>query len=161
MSIFTHKDELEGNISIGKVPTELESVLEDISNEYYRLIPDKSISTFHTWYSDMDPSIKSKVDKIQQNPFWDNLCEGKCAKIHVTEMNELYYSNFKKTTDDSSSKNLYGETGNIVIHKDCHEICSFNNISLYRILIGLSEGNDNVITKFPKLGVEKLIKMTI
>jgi hypothetical protein len=155
MSIFTHKDEVEGNIGIGKVPAELESILEDISNEYYKLIPDKNLSTFHTWYSEMDPSIKSKVDKIQQNPFWDNLCEGKCVKMPVTEMNELYYSNFKKTADHTSSKNLYGASGNIVIHKDCHEVCSFNDVSLYRVLIGLTEGNDNVITKFTKLDVEK------
>jgi hypothetical protein len=33
-SLFTHKDEKEGNIGIGKLPNELHPILDDISKEY-------------------------------------------------------------------------------------------------------------------------------
>lgn len=72
-------------------------------------------------------------------------------------MDELYYSNFKQTADNVLSKNFYGATGNIVIHKDCHYICSFSGASLYRIIIGLSDGNDNVSTKFVEFNAQKKI----
>lgn len=158
-SIFTHRDKIEGKVGIGILPNELQSNLDDISKEYYNIIPDKNVPTYHTWYDDMPPSIKSKVERIKKNDFWNKLCDGseKCVKISVNEMDELYYSNFKETPDNVLSKNLYGATGNIVIHKDCHYICSFNKVYLYRILVGLSDGNDNIITKFTELDIEKKI----
>ena len=104
-------------------------------------------------------SIKSKVEEIQKSNFWNKLCDGskKCIKINVKEMDELYYSNFKKTANNVLSQNLYGSTGNIVIHKDCHNICTFNNVKLYRILIGLTGENKNIITKLNKFDIEKKI----
>lgn len=158
-SLFTYRDEIEGKVGIGKLPLELQSILDDISKEYYNIIPDKNVSTYHTWYDDMPSSIKSKVEQIQKSDFWNKLCDGseKCVKISVNEMDELYYSNFKETDDNILSKNFYGATGNIVIHKDCPNICTFNEVYLYRILIGLSDGNDNIITKFTEYDIEKKI----
>jgi hypothetical protein len=42
-SIFTHKDDIEGKVGIGKLPDELQPILDDISKEYYNIIPDKNI----------------------------------------------------------------------------------------------------------------------
>jgi hypothetical protein len=158
-SLFTHRDDIEGKVGVGKLPIELQSVLDDISKEYYDIIPDKNASTHHTWYDDMPSSIKSKVEQIQSNEFWNKICDGskKCVKVNVKEMDELYYSNFKKTSNNVLSQNLYGATGNIVIHKDCHHVCSFNNAKLYRIIIGLSDNNDNIVTKLTELDIETKI----
>jgi hypothetical protein len=158
-SLFTHRDKIEGKIGIGRMPNDLQAILDDISKEYYNMIPDKNESTYHKWYKDMPPSIKSKVEQIQKSDFWNKLCDGneKCVKINVSEMDELYYSNFKKTADNVLSQNLYGSAGNIVIHKDCHGVCTFDNARLYRILIGLTDENKNVTTKFTNLDVEHKI----
>jgi len=154
-SIFTYKDDIEGKIGIGKLPSELHSMLDDISKEYYTIIPDKNASTYHTWYDDMSPSIKSKVEKIQKNGFWNKLCDGsKCIKINVNEMDELYYSNPK---NNMNKINLYGASGNYDIHKDC--FYNFNGIKFYRVIIGLTDGNDNIITYFNNFDVSHKINM--
>jgi hypothetical protein len=144
-SIFTYRDDTEGKIGIGKLPNELQTVLDDISTEYYNMIPDKNVSTHHIWYKDMPSHIKTKVQAIQKNEFWNKLCDGsnKCIKNSANEMDELYYSNPKHNLNKI---NLYGATSNYDIHKDC--FFSFNGIRFYRILIGLTDGNDNVTTYF-------------
>jgi len=149
-SIFTYRDEIEGKVGIGKLPNELQSLLHDISKEYYKIIPDKNSSTYHTWYEDMPPYIKSKVQKIQENDFWNKLCDGseKCVSFNASEMDELYYSNPKNNLDKI---NLYGASGNYDIHKDC--IYNFNGIKFYRIIIGLTDNNDNIITYFNNLNI--------
>ena len=151
MSLFTYRDDIEGKVGIGKLPNELQSVLDDISKEYYKIIPDKNASTYHTWYDDMPTNIKSKVEQIQKSDFWNKLCDGseKCVKIGVSEMDELYYSNPKNNLDKI---NLYGASGNYVIHRD-NIYFSFFGVNFYRILIGLTDGNDNVITYFNNLDV--------
>jgi len=148
-TLFTHTNKKEGKIGIGRVPIS-PYVLKEISDEYYKLIPDKNASTYHTWYENMPPSIKQKVNEIQKSNFWDKLCTGdkKCIKINAREMDELYYSNPKNNLDKI---NLYGATGNYDIHKDC--IFNFNGIRFYRIIIGLTDGNDNIVTYFNNLGV--------
>jgi hypothetical protein len=150
-SIFTYRDEIEGKIGIGKLPNELQSILDDISKEYYSLIPDKNASTYHTWYENMTPSIKSKVEQIQKNDFWNKLCDGseKCQKINANEMDELYYSNPKNNLDKI---NLYGASGNYSIHID-NTFFKIPGIKFYRILIGLTNGNDNIITYFNNLDI--------
>jgi hypothetical protein len=150
MSLFIYRDDIEGKVGIGKLPNELQSVLDDISKEYYNVIPDKNASTYHTWYDDMPPNIKSKVEQIQKSDFWNKLCDGseKCVKITANEMDELYYSNPKNNLDKI---NLYGASSNYDIHRDC--IFNFNGIKFYRILIGLTDGNDDVITYFNNLDV--------
>jgi hypothetical protein len=147
-SIFTYKDESEGKIGIGKLPIDLLPVLKELSNDYYDLIPDKKSSTFHTWYKELNPSLKSKVAKIQNHKFFHELCDGsnKCININVHEMDELYYSNPK---NNLNKINLYGASSNYDIHKDC--IFNFNGIKFYRVLIGLTNRNDNIITHFKNL----------
>jgi hypothetical protein len=149
-SLFTYRDEIEGKVGIGRLPNELQFILDNISKEYYNIIPDKNVSTYHTWYDDMPHSIKSKVEQIQKNDFWNKLCDGskKCVKISANEMDELYYSNPKNNLDKI---NLYGATSNYDIHKDC--IYNFNGIKFYRIIIGLTDGNDNIITYFNNLDI--------
>lgn len=149
-SLFQYRDDIEGKVGIGKVPSNLQSMLHELSSEYYNIIPDKNASTYHTWFKDMPSSIKSKVSKIQKDPFWNKLCDGsdKCVKINASEMDELYYSNPKKNI---KKQNLYGAASNYDIHKDC--IFNFNGIKFYRILIGLTDGNDNIVTHFNNLNV--------
>lgn len=149
-SIFTYKDESEGKVGIGKLPIDLLPVLKELSNEYYDLIPDKKSSTFHTWYKELNPSLKSKVEKIQNHIFFHKLCDGssKCINISASEMDELYYSN---PQNNLNKVNLYGSSGNYDIHKDC--IFDFNGIKFYRVIIGLTNGNDNVTTYFKNFNV--------
>lgn len=149
-SLFTYRDEIEGKVGIGRLPNELQSILDNISKEYYNIIPDKNKSTYHTWYEDMPSNIKSNVEKIQKCDFWNKLCDGseKCQKISSSEMDELYYSNPKNNLDKI---NLYGASGNYDIHKDC--IYNFNGIKFYRIIIGLTDGNDNIITYFNNIDI--------
>jgi hypothetical protein len=148
-SLFTYRDEIEGKVGIGKLPNELQIILDNISKEYYDIIPNKNASTYHTWYEDMPLNIKSKVEQIQKNDFWKKLCDGseKCQKISAYEMDELYYSNPKNKLN---KVNLYGAS-NYYIHKDC--IYNFDGIKFYRIIIGLTDGNDNIITYFNNLHV--------
>jgi len=149
-SLFIYRDKIEGKVGIGRLPNDLQDILDDISKEYYSIIPDKNASTYHTWYEDMPYHIKSKVEQIQKNNFWNKLCDGseKCVKISANEMDELYYSNPKNNLDKI---NLYGASSNYDIHKDC--IYNFNGIKFYRIIIGLTNGNDNIITYFNNLDI--------
>jgi hypothetical protein len=149
-SIFTYRDDDEGKVGIGKLPDDLQDILDEISNEYYNIIPDKNASTYHTWYDDMPQNIKSKVEFIQKNKFWHKLCDGsdKCTRISAHEMDELYYSNPKNNLEKI---NLYGAAGNYDIHKDC--IYNFNGIKFYRVIIGLTDGNDNITTYFTNLNI--------
>lgn len=149
-SIFTYRDETEGKIGIGKLPDELQPILNEISKEYYEMIPNKNASVYHTWYEDMPLEIKSKVEKIQKSDFWNKLCDGdrKCKRISAYEMDELYYSNPKNNLDKI---NLYGATGNYDIHTDC--IFNFDGIKFYRVIIGLTDGNNNIVTYFNNLDI--------
>lgn len=149
-NLFTYRDDIEGKIGIGKLPIELQSILGDISNEYYDIIPDKNSTTYHRWYDDMPSTIKTKLEQVIKHDFWNKLCDGsdKCVKSSAIEMDELYYSNPKNNLDKI---NLYGATSNFDIHKDC--IYKFNGIRFYRIIIGLTDGNDNIITYFNNLHV--------
>jgi len=128
------------------------SFLDEIAKEYKTLIPDKSVSTFHTWYNDMTFSIKAKVFKIQKNIFWNQLTREKGTIINVNEIDELYYSN---PQNDLYKNNLYGTTVSYGIHRD--GIFSFAGINFYRVIIGLTDGNDNIITRFNNLNIEHKI----
>jgi hypothetical protein len=143
-SLFTHKDEKEGNIGIGKLPNELLPILADISKEYDNIVPDKGASTYHTWYDDMQFSIKSKVYKIQNSNFWKEIG----TIINVNEMDELYYSN---PQNNLYKNNLYGTVVNYGIHRD--GIYNFRGIKFYRVIIGLTDGNDNITTRFNNLDI--------
>lgn len=143
--LFTYRDDVEGKIGIGKLPQTLQNKLDKIAQEYSNLIPDKNASTHHIWYDHIPDPIKQKVTEIQNDLFWNELCDGskKCVKINASEMDELYYSNPK---NNLKKINLYGAVSNYDIHRDC--IFNFNGIKFYRILIGLTNGNDNITTYF-------------
>jgi hypothetical protein len=149
-NFFIFKDSTEGKVAIGKVPTDLHEILNTIATEYYNEIParEKKKATYHTWFDNMSPNIKKKVELVQNNPFWDKLCDNseKCVRINAKEMDELYYSN---PPNNLSSVNLYGAAGNYDIHRDC--IFNFSGIKFYRVLIGLTDGNDNITTYFNNL----------
>jgi hypothetical protein len=149
-NIFTYRDNVEGKIGIGKLPLEINTLLNDISKEYNSLIINKDVSTYHTWFFDMPASIKNKVEKIQKNNFWNKLCDNsdKCIKFNANEMDELYYS---KPKNNLKRVNLYGSSSNYGIHRDC--IFNFNGIKFYRILIGLTDGNDSIITYFNNFNI--------
>jgi len=144
-SVFSYRDDIEGKIGIGKLPQTLQNKLDIIAKEYSAIIPDKNASTHHVWYDHMPDSIKQKVTELQDDSFWNKLCDGskKCVKINASEMDELYYSNPKNNLDKI---NLYGAVSNYDIHRDC--FFNFNGIKFYRILIGLTNGNNNIITYF-------------
>lgn len=149
-NIFSYRSDDEGKIGIGKLPKKLLKTLNKISQEYKQLIPDQNASTYHTWYNDLPKSIKENVAIIQNDKFWHKLCdnEKKCIYINANDMDELYYSNPK---NNLKNINLFGATGNYDIHKDC--IFNFNGIRFYRILIGLTNGNNNIITYFNNFDV--------
>ena len=155
MSIFTHWDMHEGNIGIGRLPFSLLSPLSNIAQEYYHFIPDLSKTTYHTYYTDLVGDLKTNFDTIQNNPFWDGICDGvaewnngksdrPCIMKPVVEMNEIYYSNPKP---DFQKTFLYGAAANLVPHRDCI-LYNFNRIQFYRIIIGLTDNNNDTITEF-------------
>jgi len=153
-TVFTHRDEQEGKVGIGKLPAKLQSILGNISKEYINHIPDKSSTTYHTYYNDLTGKLKEQFDKIQNDTFWNGICDGnKCTKYPVTEMNEIYYSNPKPNFE---KQNLYGAAANLIPHRDCI-LYNFNGIRFYRIIIGLTDNNNDTSTEFIKLNLEHKI----
>jgi hypothetical protein len=154
-SLFTYKNETEGNVGIGKLPNELIPVIDDMSKEYIHYIPDKSLTTYHTYYSDLTGNLKNNFNTIQHNSFWNNICDNsdKCIKYIVPEMNELYYSNPKPHFE---KRNLYGAAANLIPHRDCI-LYNFVGISFYRIVIGLTDSNNDTLTEFINFGIEHKI----
>jgi hypothetical protein len=154
-TLFTHRNETEGKVGIGKVPTELHLILDDISKEYVHKIPDKSSTTYHTYYHDLTGKLKENFDKIQYDKFWDNISDNnaKCVKQCVIEMNEIYYSNPKPNFEKT---NLYGAAANLIPHRDCI-LYNFNGICFYRIIIGLTDSNNDTSTAFINFNLEHKI----
>jgi hypothetical protein len=142
---FTYKDDKEGNVAIGILPDRLITILDNIKI----VIPEvaKNKSTFHSWYDNMEPQIKEQIDLLKNDEHWNQLNDGKlCEKINVNEMDELYISN---PPNNLASKNLYGAAGNFDIHRDCI-LFKFSGIRFYRVLIGLTNNNSNIVTHFNK-----------
>ena len=154
-ALFTHRNEKEGKVGIGKVPNELHAILDDISKEYVYKIPDKSSTTYHTYYGDLTGKLKENFDKIQYDKFWNNISDNnpKCIKQCVIEMNEIYYSNPKPNFE---KHNLYGAAANLIPHRDCI-LYNFNGICFYRIIIGLTDSNNDTSTVFINLNLEHKI----
>jgi len=153
-NFFNYKDDIEGKVSIGVIPDNIKNNLDYIATEYYKEIPNKNASTYHTWYDNIKPNIKEKIDIIKDNQFWDQICDltDNCIKISAKEMDELYYSN---PPNNLKSINLYGATTNYDVHKDC--FFNFDNIKFYRVIIGLTDGNDSVATSMVNFDVSKKI----
>jgi hypothetical protein len=145
-SIFTDSDEIDGNIGIGKIPNQFIDNLDYIVDEYTLKIPNMNMTTYHIWYNNnLIPNyVSTLVDMIQYDSYWNELCNKKseCNMMYMPEMTELYYSNPNKKT-----KNLYGAAANFDAHRDC--FYQFDSIRLYRVLIGLTNGNNNTVTYFP------------
>lgn len=154
-NLFTHRNITEGKVGIGKLPNTFQHILDNISTEYYNMIPDKSKTTFHTYYTDLNDHMKNNFDKIQYDNFWDNLCDNanNCIKKSIIEMNEIYYSNPKP---DFFKTNLYGAAANLIPHRDCI-LYNFEGISVYRVIIGLTNNNTDTITEFVNMGLEHKI----
>ena len=154
-NIFNYRDNSESKVGIGKIPDELQPTLDDIVDEYYEMIPDKSKTTHHTYYSNLIGSLKENFDKIQYNTFWNNICDNinGCIKQSVIEMNEIYYSNPKPNFE---KMNLYGAAANLIPHRDCI-LYNFNGISFYRIIIGLTGNNTDTITEFINMNIKHKI----
>lgn len=154
-TLFTHRNETEGKVGIGKVPNELHSILDDISKEYIYKIPDKSSTTHHTYYNDLTGKLKENFDKIQYDNFWNNISDNndKCIKQCVIEMNEIYYSNPKPNFE---TQNLYGAAANLIPHRDC-VLYNFKGICFYRIIIGLTDSNNDTSTVFINFNLEHKI----
>jgi hypothetical protein len=154
-SLFTYRDEIEGKVGIGRLPNDLQYILQDISKEYYDMIPDKASTTYHTYCSDLSVKLKENFDNIQYAKFWENICDNsdKCIKYGVPEMNEIYYSNPKPNFE---KENLYGAAANLIAHRDCI-LYNFNWVRFYRIIIGLTDYNNDTSTEFVNLKLEHKI----
>lgn len=154
-NFLTQSNEKEGKVGIGTIPNELIPLLDDISAEYVHRIPDKSSTTYHTYYDDLTGKLKENFDKIQYHPFWNGtICDkSNCIQHCVTEMNEIYYSNPKPNFD---KHNLYGAAANLIPHRDCI-LYNFYGIRFYRVIIGLTDKNNDTTTEFINLKVEHKI----
>jgi len=155
-SFFNKTDEKNGFIGIGKLPPETYPSIEYLAKQYINVIPDKSKTTFHTYYTELTSSLKSEFDKLQYHPIWKRICSNskndKCILHPVIEMNEIYYSNPKP----SFSGRLYGAAANLLPHRDC-VLFNFFGIRFYRIIIGLTSGNNDTITRFINYNINHTI----
>jgi len=154
ISIFTNNSITDGNIGIGKLPLYLYPILDSIAKEYLKYIPDNSRTTYHTYYNELSPFIKHNIDKIQQDELFKKICEyPHCILNNIIEMNELYYSNPKP---NFLSSNLYGAAANLIPHRDCI-LFRFTGIQVYRMLIGLTDYNNDTSTELINFGIEHKI----
>lgn len=154
-NLFTYRHQFEGKVGIGKLINEMQPILDDISIKYIELVPDKSKTTYHTYYTDLDDSLKPSFDIIQYHNFWNGVCDNtqNCIMQPVIEMNEIYYSNPKPKFQNM---NLYGAAANLIPHHDC-VLYNFNGINFYRVIIGLTDNNNDTITEFMNINLEHKI----
>jgi hypothetical protein len=148
--LFTHSSTRDGNFGVGKIPLELQGYTSDVGELFYKTIPEnkKKDMTYHVWYNDFSPDLKDVVKKIQKHPFWKQVCNAHdtCVLRNISEMDELYYSRAPKQGNKGI---LYGATGNYDLHVD--GVLNLPGIKFYRILIGLTNNNNTVVTAFPRL----------
>jgi hypothetical protein len=151
-NFFNFEDKNEGNVSIGKIPEHLHTEIDYIEKTFYDDIPIeyKKKITYHKWYSELNDNLKSKIDYIKNDSYWKNLCnKNECKLIRIDDMDEIYYANPPKTT----SSNLYGAVGNYYIHRDGH--FNFLGVKIYRVLIGVTDDNKNIMTYLTNLNYGK------
>jgi hypothetical protein len=154
-NIFVYRNNTDGNVGIGKLPNYFTEFLNNIENEYIFHIPDKTKTTYHTYYTDLIGDLKLNFDKIQYDTFWNNICYNiqNCIIQNVFEMNEIYYSNPKPNFE---STNLYGAAANLIPHRDCI-LYNFNGIAFYRVILGITGNNNDTITEFINYNLETKI----
>jgi len=154
-NIFVYRNNTDGNVGIGKLSNYFIQFLDNIENEYIFHIPDKTKTTYHTYYTDLIGNLKLNFDKIQYHTFWNNICYNiqNCIIQNVFEMNEIYYSNPKPNFE---STNLYGAAANLIPHRDCI-LYNFNGIAFYRVILGITGNNNDTITEFINYNLETKI----
>ena len=74
-SIFTHRDNIDGNVGIGKLPYYLHETLSNIGKDYINVVTDKTTTTHHTYYNDLTGILKKNFDTILYDNLWKNICE--------------------------------------------------------------------------------------
>lgn len=160
MGFFDYKDEKNGGVFISKVPADLNKYIAPMRKLYLKESDSNEINNTlnHIWYSDSSPELKSLIEKFQNHPYFKNLCNKSCnCKIeNITDMDEIMYSNSKNVNSSNDDINYYGATSNYKQHHDC-EICTsiFKNTHIYRILIGLTNENEYIVTNFPDHNIGK------
>lgn len=152
--LFSNTD---GILRLGKIPYYLLTDISILSTYFYNLIPDKSKTTYHTYFRNLDENIKPIFDKIQRDSSFQFCGQSNpnCIQNPITQMNELYFSNPKS---NFQKLNLYGAAANLVPHRDCI-LFNFYDIHVYRVIIGLSETiNNDVATHFPNFNITHKIQ---
>ena len=150
-SVFIHtvSPELENNIDIIKDLYLNETNKDELNN-----------TLNHLWYTESSILLKKNIEIFQSSPIFLNLCNhDNCYIDNIVEMDEIMYSNSIYIKDKSNNNfNYYGASSNYVKHRDC-EICSFifRDTSVYRVLIGLTNNNNHIITEFPDYNISKKI----
>jgi hypothetical protein len=153
-SILTYHHITDGQIGIGTLPHELYSILKPMAAIYLSIVPDKSLTTYHSYFSELSGSLKLGFERIQNSEFFRRICmEKSCILKPLIEMNEIYYSNPKP---DFLKQNLYGAAANLIPHRDCI-LYRFTGIDVYRVIIGLTNFNNDTITEFINFGIEQKI----
>jgi hypothetical protein len=153
-SIFTNNSITDGKVGIGKLPFYLLPILDSTAREYVTYIPYLNLTTYHTYYGNLSPFLKSNIERIQQDGLFKKICESSnCILKNIPEMNELYYSNPKP---NFLSSNLYGAAANLIPHRDC-VLFQFAGIQVYRMIIGLTDYNNDTITELIYFGIEHKI----
>lgn len=151
-SLFNYTHNIDGKIGIGTIPVELHSFLDNIYYNFIHFIPINS-TTFHTYYNHLNFDLQHNFDIILFHHFWDNICLTHCIKYCVNAMNEIYFSNPKPNFEKT---NLYGAAANLIPHRDCI-LFNFYGINLYRIIIGITDNNNDTYTEFINFNLEHTI----
>ena len=158
MEIYTHRHPTDGNVAIGKLPSSQSSTLEGIASEYLSMIPDKTATTHHSYYTELTGKLRVNFERIQFAEIWQRLRVGAfdspesfaAVMKNMVEMNEVYYSNPKPNFKNGP---LYGAAANLIPHRDCI-LFYFPGIRVYRAIIGATDGNTDTVTEFITHGQE-------
>lgn len=138
--IFQSHHNTDGKVGIGKIPfyIDFQKIIENFH------IPDIKKTIHHEYFTEMTPILREEVKKIQNDYFWNGLCDNKkCNYEPIEEMNELYYSN---PAPFFWKKNLYGSAANLLPHRDCI-LLHFSRVNVYRVIIGIYGENSKIITR--------------
>lgn len=135
---------------MGKVSekTELSEKLYNINKEFEDIYKDNNKMTLHMWRREFNNKLLEQVSFLENPEIWrEYICNGSknCKIKYVSEMTELYKSTVPFQRE---GVNLYGASGNFDLHVDC-AFPFYPNVTLYRVLIGLTNENEYVYTKFP------------
>lgn len=143
MEAYYHDPE-EGHMLIGKLPEDMTPMLDSIAASY-----DSSMSAYHISYHDISADVQQHIEAVGdlvQERYLSFVIKGAVIH-HVVDLDSLYISG------GPTSNNLYGTTTHYDRHKD--SIFHFPGVHMYRALVGLTDGNDAVVTRFCKHGVDK------